>query len=320
MTADVDPDIVSSINAEPTFPGGTETDVSRVVVEVDGIPMSALVSSVDQPRAVILALHGGAAMSAYFDNPDRPRSSLLRTGAALGYTVIALDRPGYGSSGAFPGEVDSPPRRVELVYAALDELVGTGSRGAGVFLLGHSAGSPLVIHMAADKRGSQLLGLEIAGSGLRHQRHMVEMMQERLRDPSPDRRPPRGSLYELLWQPVRLYPPDVVGGAHFASATPDYEQAVGQDWLAEFPELAARIRVPVHYSLGEYERVWQTGPEALAEIAALFTASPRVETLELAGSGHNLSVGLTAMAYHLKILSFIEECVVSRLAAQREDQ
>ena len=304
-------------DAERTFPGAAETEVSRVVVEVDGIPTSALVSSVRRPRAVILALHGGAAMSAYFDNPDRPRSSLLRIGAALGFTVIALDRPGYGSSSAYAAQFASHERRTELVYATLDELLGAGSRGAGVFLLGHSAGCPLVVRMAADPRGEELLGMELAGSGLRHHEYMQGFIEERQRDPSPPARSGRG-LYELLWKPPNLYPPDVVGGARFASATPGYEAMVGEDWFAAFPKLAARIRVPVHYSLGDHERVWQTGPEAMAEVAALFTASPRVDVLELAESGHNLSVGRTAMAYHLRILSFVEECVVARRTRRSE--
>ena len=305
-----------SAAAEPMFPGGAETGVSRVVVEVDGIPMSAFVSMVPRPRAVVLALHGGAAMSAYFDNPDRPRSSLLRIGATLGFTVIALDRPGYGSSSAYAAELESHDRRAELVYAAADKLLGSGSRGAGVFLLGHSAGCPLAIRMAAGPRGAELLGVEIAGSGLRHHEYMLGFIDDRWRDASAPAKPRRG-LYDLLWKPPNLYPSDVVGGARFVSATPGYEGTVGQDWPAEFPKLAAQVRVPVHYSLGEHERVWQTGPEAMAEVAGLFTASPRVEVLELAGSGHNLSVGLTAAAYHLKILSFVEECAVARLAARR---
>lgn len=54
--------------------------------------MSALVAESTQPNAVIVALPGGAVTSGYFDAPDQPRLSLLRTGAALGFTVIALDR------------------------------------------------------------------------------------------------------------------------------------------------------------------------------------------------------------------------------------
>jgi hypothetical protein len=64
----VDPSLVESTD-----------EVSREVVKVNGIPISAYVSRVQRPRAVILALHGGAAMSAYFDNPERPRSSAPRS-------------------------------------------------------------------------------------------------------------------------------------------------------------------------------------------------------------------------------------------------
>ena len=68
----------------------------------------------------------------------------------------------------------------------------------------------------------------------------------------------------------------------------------------------------MHYSLGDHERVWSSGPAALAEVASLFTASPRVVAAEQAGAGHNLSLGLSAMAYHLKVLSFAEECALGR--------
>jgi hypothetical protein len=68
----------------------------------------------------------------------------------------------------------------------------------------------------------------------------------------------------------------------------------------------------VHYTLGDHERVWRGGPAGLASIAGLFTASPRVVTDEQASAGHNLSLGLSAIAYHLKVLSFAEECIVSR--------
>ncbi|PRC42659.1 alpha/beta hydrolase, partial [Mycobacterium sp. ITM-2017-0098] len=60
--------------------------------------MSGLVATVANPRAVIVAVHGGATSAAYFDCPGRPELSLLRAAAASGFTTIALDRPGYGTS------------------------------------------------------------------------------------------------------------------------------------------------------------------------------------------------------------------------------
>ena len=65
------------------------------VVMVGAVPMSALVATVPEPRAVLVAIHGGATTSGYFDCPGRPDLSLLRTAAAQGFTAIALDRPGY---------------------------------------------------------------------------------------------------------------------------------------------------------------------------------------------------------------------------------
>ena len=76
---------------------------------VDGVPMSGLVAEVEDPRAVIVAIHGGATSSAYFDCPGHPRLSLLRLAAAQGFTAIALDRPGYGASALYAGR-DGGPR------------------------------------------------------------------------------------------------------------------------------------------------------------------------------------------------------------------
>ena len=318
MTA-VGPDLGELDDGDWPQPGPDGPGVSRVVVEVDGMPMSALVCRVPRPRAVIVAWHGGAAMSAYFDDREWPRHSLLRLGAALGYTVLAPDRPGYGSSSPYAEQLAVPARRTDLAYAVVDRLLGSDPRGAGLFLMGHSAGSALVLGMAADEeRAQDVLGMEIAGTGLRHHPYMAEMVEERRLDPASDGKIGRG-LYDLLWRHADLYPDDVVGGTRFASRTPGYELQVGEGWPVDFPALAARIRVPVRYSLGDHEQVWSTGPEALAEVAGLFTASPRVDTDELADSGHNLSVGLTATAYHLKVLAFAEECVHARLRVRESE-
>jgi hypothetical protein len=50
----------------------------------------------------------------------------------------------------------------------------------------------------------------------------------------------------------------------------------------------------------------------LANIAALFTGAPRFVVDEQVGAGHNLSLSVNAAAYHMKVLSFVEECVVER--------
>ncbi|NEB02760.1 alpha/beta fold hydrolase [Streptomyces sp. SID13726] len=281
------------------------------VVEVDGISLSYRASWVREPRAVVLALHGGATTSTYFDCPDLPRLSLLRTAADLGFGVLALDRPGYGASLDRAAQLTDPARRVDLSYAALDRLLADRPRGAGVFLLAHSAGCELAVRMAADPRGHDLLGLEIAGTGRHHHPRSLNFLEFGPEDDLRRSGRARARLREVLWGPSHLYPPEVAGGASIAAESPPYESAA-RHWRYELPELAARVRIPVQYSLGDHEEVWSSGPDALADIAALFTASPRVRVNEQPDSGHNLSLGHSARAYHLKVLSFAEESAVTR--------
>lgn len=286
------------------------TVVSRTV-DVYGVPMSALVAEAPRPRAVVVALHGGATTSRYFDCPGRPDLSLLRIGAALGFTVLALDRPGYGSSAGHAEQVAPAERRVELAYAAVDRLLAGRPRGAGVFLMAHSIGSELALRMAVDERGAELLGVELAGTGRHHHDVAVAILNGSRASPAQPRR--TAGLQSLIWRPAHLYPGDIVGGAAIGSRGPGYEVTVVDGWAArDFPRLAAAVRVPVHFSLGEHELVWRSGPAALAGVAAMFTAAPRVAVSEQAYAGHNLSLGVSSRAYHLKVLSFVEECIAAR--------
>jgi pimeloyl-ACP methyl ester carboxylesterase len=278
----------------------------RVVI-VDGVPMSALVAEAPQPRAVVVALHGGGTTAAYFDCPGHPELSLLRLGASLGFTVVALDRPGYGSSAPYPEAMAHPEQRVRLAYAAVDRIVGQWPGGAGTFVVAHSNGCELALRMAADERGAKLIGIEIAGTG----RHYHPAARDVLGTASPTYRPP--GLGELLWHPTQLYPADVLGEITKSATGAPYEAPMVTTWPRhDFPALAAQVRVPVQFTVAEHERVWQSDPAALAEIGSMFSAAPRFVTNEQRGAGHNLSLGHTAAAYHLKVLSFAEECVVAR--------
>jgi len=283
----------------------TSAAVRPRVVLVDGVPMSGLVAEAADPRAVIVAIHGGASTAAYFDCPGHPRLSMLRTGATLGFTVVALDRPGYGSSAPYPDAVAQPEQRVALAYGAIDKMVTDLQPGR--FLLAHSAGCELAVRMAADQRGDDLLGIALAGTGLEYD----DAAREILKTATPTKRPV--GLRDLLWQPAHLYPAEVLNGITNSSTGAPYEAAMVNTWARQdFPRLAGELRVPVQFSVAEYERVWKSDRESLAKIAALFTAAPRFVVNEQVGAGHNLSLSVNAAAYHMKVLSFVEECVVER--------
>lgn len=285
----------------------------RLVI-VDGVPVSALVAEAESAKAVIVAIHGGGTTAIYFDCPGRPSLSLLRAGAAAGFTVVALDRPGYGSSAPYPEAMARPEQRVDLAYGAVDRILGERPRGAGLFLMGHSGGCELVMRMGADERGATLLGIELAGTG----RHYHPAAREILKVATREHRP--SGLREMLWHPEELYPPEVLGGATVSPTAPAYEEQMVSSWARQdFPALAPAVRVPVHFSIAEHEKVWQNDTSAMTEIAALFSGAPAFTVYRQPGAGHNLSLGHTAADYHATVLSFADECVAARTPSAEAD-
>ena len=88
---------------------------------------------------------------------------MLRAAAADGYTAIALDRPGYGASAFYHDDMTEPDRRVGFALGAVDKILGESSRGAGLFLLAHSAGCELGLRMAVDERADRRAGRRAVG-------------------------------------------------------------------------------------------------------------------------------------------------------------
>jgi hypothetical protein len=173
--------------------------------------------------------------------------------------------------------------------------------------MGHSGGCELTMRMAADERGADLLGIELAGTG----RHYHPAARDLLKTATRERRP--AGLYELLWEPERLYPPEVLNGATISGSAPSYEDQMVSDWARQtFPALAPAVRVPVQFSIAEHEKVWQTDDSALTEIAGLFSGSSRFTVHRQPDAGHNISLGHSAADYHSKVFSFAEECVAAR--------
>src|SRR5690349_8396283 len=119
------------------------------------------------PRALIVALHGGALSAAIFNDTIPGEAGFLDTAASLGYAVLALDRPGYGASQHIAADLISFDGQIALLRLALTAAWEQyGADSAGIVLLGQSFGGLIALGLAASQPDVPLLGVSTHGTGL----------------------------------------------------------------------------------------------------------------------------------------------------------
>lgn len=279
---------------------GLSAGVRRIALDAAGTSLSALLCAPPKgpPRAAVVAVHGAGMNAGYFDSQAHPDFSLLTLGARLGYTVVAVDRPGYGRSAAELPAGQTVAEQAAALAAAVGDFAARYPTGAGVFLLAHSFGGKVALLTAADHAPPRLLGMEISGCGHRY---------------APDAFTGTGASRggRRSWGPLRLYPPSTFATCGSVVApVPPREQADIARWPKVFPGAAARVRVPVRFTFAEYEPWWRYDRDALAELRSRLTGAPRVHIDRQPEAGHNISLGHAARAYHLRCLGFFEDCLV----------
>jgi pimeloyl-ACP methyl ester carboxylesterase len=285
------------------------------VLRAGSVELSGLLAEpATPPRALVLALHGGGMTAGYFHGRAHPDLSLLRLGHRLGFTVLALDRPGYGRSSSFLPRGQLLSEQADTVYGALDDFAARHATGAGVFVVGHSYGLKLGLFLAAHPRGKELLGLDGSGSAYRYQPALDPGAAETelTADGSVASYASR-SPRELFWGSESLYPPGTfTRGTRPIAAVPEIESDESARWPDLLPGVAAEVRVPFQFSVAEHEQWWQVTDADLAEYQALFTAAPHLVVRRQPAAGHNISLGWAARSYHLNALAFAEQCLLRR--------
>jgi pimeloyl-ACP methyl ester carboxylesterase len=270
-------------------------EVRRIDLAVGELTLSALLCVAENPRAVVVALHGAGTSAHYFDGRSHPDVSLLTLGARLGYTMLAIDRPGYHRSTSDLTSGQSISRQAHTIAVALRNFRANHAVGQGFFLLGHSFGSAIAMTIAADPDGTEVLGLDISGWGA----HLADGL--------------KSDTVRSHWGALRLYPPGTFrSGAAMLGPVPPSERAEVFGWTAIFADVAARIPVPVRITFAEYEAIWRHDAESVRELSAAFQSAPTVLVERQLGAGHNISLGWAARSYHLRSLGFLEECLVRR--------
>jgi pimeloyl-ACP methyl ester carboxylesterase len=281
--------------------------INALVVDAGGHRITGISSETSaEDLPLIVALPGGSYTSAYFDVPGH---SLLETGRANGFEVIALDRPGYGGSDALPlGEVTFA-RNAEVLDAAIAHLWETRGRGRpGVVVVGHSMGGAIAVHMAASRPAWPLLGIAISGI-----HDTAPEMVMRAWDAMPPGQPVDFGPEQrrmFFYGPDWTIEDDIVERADVSAALIPIEelQEVMGDWARSASTLAAKVQVPVQYVAVEYERLWTITPESVNEFANYFSASPFVDSSLMPGVGHDVDHHRAGRAFQLRQLAFAMQC------------
>ncbi|MEU6146833.1 alpha/beta hydrolase family protein [Streptomyces sp. NPDC047081] len=280
-------------------PRGDLTPVREITLDGKGITLSGLLAEpAAPPRALLLALHGGGMRAGYFHGRADPATSLLTLAASCGYTALALDRPGYGRSAAQLPHGMSMLEQADQLREAVRAYGPAHPNGAGVFLVGHSLGGRVALHMASGWTDSGLLGVDVSGIGDRWAVAARQLNGQQ-----------RRSSHRMHWGPLALYPPGTFRLAESLIAPlPEREAREIPDWPRVYPEVARDVRVPVRFTFAEHEQWWRSDPHTVRAMLNRL-GSPLSRSERLADAGHNISLGRTARSYHLRMLAFLEECL-----------
>ncbi|MGB8388047.1 MAG: hypothetical protein WCE76_09500, partial [Mycobacterium sp.] len=81
-------------------------------------------------------------------------------------------------------------------------------------------------------------------------------------------------------------------------------------WADDLPKVAARVEVPVHYALAEFDGLWETSAERVATIARHFSGARFVEASLWRCVGHNIEHHRLGEAYNRAVLAFAERCAM----------
>jgi pimeloyl-ACP methyl ester carboxylesterase len=251
---------------------------------------------------VVVALHGGSYSSEYFDVPGY---SLLDRAGARGVAVVAVDRPGYGRSTPLTGTTDSIAATATVLLETIPGLLAALELdGRPVVLLGHSIGGAMALAMAAHDEGRLFSGLAISGVGERTLDASREAFGSFPRESVVDL-PPEAKDGAMFGPPAGLGA-DMPAASRVADAPAPAAELVDINvlWHDRFPELAARVRIPVHARQAEFDALWtKTGVDSFV---GHFVASPHVDAAEVPGVGHCIDLHLAGAALQDQQLDFAE--------------
>ncbi|KAB8079061.1 Alpha/Beta hydrolase protein [Aspergillus leporis] len=316
------------------------------------IPNKPQISVSSLPLPLVICIHGGSYDSEYFDID--PQHSIFVLGELLQIPIVAIDRPGYGGSTAYP---DPKIRNEDLdrqgttfaqeqgkylhsiVLPALWKEFGPKSSASSMIILAHSIGGMMAVVAAAsftdaNTKKYPLSGMVISGIGCKS--HMHESPGPKNGDHgNKNGQQGDGEKTHIFFDPTVKdtlminFPPKADQALLIDSKVPSYTEALNkpvplgelQDvrttWQTYWRSYAERVSVPLLYAVGGHDVFWDSSERSIAQFTDVFrTKSPRVESIVVRMAPHCIEMSLQGKAWLLRCLGFAVECTMAQKLEQ----
>ncbi|MBM2294499.1 alpha/beta hydrolase [Sulfitobacter pseudonitzschiae] len=251
-------------------------------------------------KPVLVAIHGGTYTSQYFDVPGY---SLIDRAIAAGFQIVALDRPGYGTTDALADGSEMLDRNAHHISKLMPEILSQlGLSGKGIILIGHSMGGVIATTIAANQPDWPLLGIICTGFAQNLPMHLAEGFAA-----LPEQyfiELPVDMKDQLMFGPTETLAKTMPRASHLANTHMPRAEAIdiASDWAIRAPSILGKVTVPVYYKLAEFEQLWQVADQPT--VADMYTNTPRLETGVFKGAGHCIDFHECGARFHDEILSF----------------
>lgn len=300
----------------------------KVVSGLHCLPASE--SSNQTPTPLIVALHGGTYTSKYYDVDDRHTASIPSN--ALSVPFIAINRPGYDGSTAFPSIPEGSSYAEESgfwlhlhVLPALWSKYGVPNDCSCIVLHAHSLGTfcgifAVTLHTKDATKPYPLGGISMSGFGSQ---------------PTDSPVPPQDFGTMPIVIPNEMKDKMMLQEGHADPGIYKYTDALnhsmsveemasaGTFWFPTWRDLAASIVVPVMIGFAGHDLMWNGTKEHLLEFTSAFTASERVDGSVITGAPHNLEMSYWARGWYARCFGFALECAANfeqkKLSSRRSD-